>query len=169
MPRPKRRYPIAAHPVDPAHLTGEDHTYIVSVVEDVRIGEGYGGQCGFVAEVLAYDFGWTNMGGIYHSPDGKPIGDHVWVCHEPTDMLIDPTADQFGEGPEVRFLLAGSDLRERYLHAETEEQERAWLTEARARRDVEGEYWWVEGGQANPNVLAYEAEVRRWRSGEPQG
>lgn len=167
MKRPPRRYPVSAHPVAPADLSTEDMDYIASVVEDIRTGEACGGQCAFVVEVLDYDFGWIGLGGIYHSPDGHPIGDHVWAWHEPSDTFIDPTADQFGEGAATRILPAGHPLRERYLHAESDEQEEAWLDAARNRRADEGDYWWVDGGTENPNVVAYLSEVARWESGEP--
>lgn len=167
MPRPKRRYPAAAHPVAPETLTAEDHAYIAAVVEDVRSGEGSGGQCGFVAEILSYDFGWLNLGGIYHSDDGHPIGDHVWSYYEPTQTHIDATADQFGEGEATRIFTSEDPLAARYRHAETEEEEEAWLDEARARTAAEGDYWWVTGGTTNPNVVAYLSEVTRWESGEP--
>jgi hypothetical protein len=163
--RPPRRYPVSTHPVAPADLTDDDMTYIESVVEDIRTGEAAGGQCSFVVEVLHRDFGWTGLGGIYHSLDAHPIGDHVWAWHEPTDTFIDPTADQFGEGAAIRFLPAGDPLRERYLHAETEDEEDAWLDAARQRRDTEGEWWWVPGQSTNPHVVAYESEVARWESG----
>lgn len=164
MRRPPRRYPTSSHPVAPADLTADDLTYIATVVEDVRTSEASGGQCAFVVEILGYDFGWIGLGGIYHSPDGHPTGDHVWAWHEPTDTFIDPTADQFGEGADMRILPADHPLRDRYRHAETEEQEEEWLDAARARRDAEGEWWWVPGGPANADVLAYEAEVARWES-----
>lgn len=165
--RPPRRYPVSAHPVAPADLTPEDFAYIGEVVEEMRMDAGYGGQCSFVVEVLAHDFGWIGLGGIYHSPDGHPTGDHVWAWHEPSDTFIDPTADQFGEGAAIRVLPAGDPLRERYRHAETEEEEEAWLDAARERRDRDGDYWWVPGGTTNPDVAAYLCEVARWESGEP--
>lgn len=165
--RPPRRYPVSAHPVAPSDLSADDVAYIGEIVEEMRMDAGCGGQCSFVVEVLAYDFGWIGLGGIYHSPDGQPTGDHVWAWHEPSDTFIDPTADQFGEGAAIRILPAGDPLRERYRHAETEEQEDEWLDAARESRAAQGDYWWVDGGTANPDVQAYLSEVARWESGEP--
>lgn len=149
--------------VDPSVLTVEQRGRIAAIVEEIRYDAGCGGQCGFVCEVLYAEFGWLNIGGVYHSPDGHPVGDHVWSVHEPTGVIIDPTADQFGEGADLRILDPGHPLYGRYRSADSEEQEEAWLDAARARRDAEGEYWWVPGGAASPEVVAYEASVARWR------
>lgn len=150
---------------DPRTLTQADLTTIEAIVEDIRMGEGHGGQCGFVAEVLYNDFGWLNCGGVYHSADGHPIGDHVWSVHEETGILIDATADQFGEGAAIRILDPSDPLYARYRYADSEEEEEAWLDAARARTAADGDYWWVPGGMSNPDVVAYEFNVTRWQQG----
>lgn len=155
-----RAKPVAEQ--DPTTLTEDDFTYMRQVVEEIRTDEGLGGQCGFVAEMLAIRYGWDMYGGIYHSPDGRPIGDHQWNVHTPTGTIIDATADQFGEGTHVRVIAPSDPLHARYRYAETDEQEEEWLHAARQSRDTDGGYWWVTGGTTNPDVMAYEARVAVW-------
>lgn len=149
---------------DPATLTESDFSYMTQVVEEIRTEEGLGGQCGFVAEILAGRYGWEMYGGIYHSVNGRPIGDHMWNVHTLTGTIIDATADQFGEGAQVRVIAPSDPLQTRYRYAETDEQEAEWLDTARRSRDANGGYWWVAGGTTNPDVVAYEARVAVWES-----
>lgn len=149
---------------DPSALTPDDYAHMVQTVESVRTEEGLGGQCGWVAEILATRHGWDMYSGIYHSLDGRPIGDHVWNVHTPSGIIIDATADQFGEGTQIRILTPSDPTHARYRHAQTDEQEEDWLNVARARRDTDGDYWWVPGGMSNPDVMAYEARVVGWEN-----
>lgn len=149
---------------DPTALTAVDFAHMQQVTDRIRTEEGLGGQCGWVAEVLFNTHGWAMYGGVYHSADGHPVGDHVWNVHEATGTIIDATADQFGEGAEVRVLPPEHPLYGRYRHAESEEQEEEWLDAARDRDNAEGDYWWVPGGPSNPDVMAYEARVRVWEA-----
>lgn len=162
MLRPRRRYPVSCHPVAPDDLTVEDFAYITALVEDVRSDAGAGGQCSFVVDVLAHDFGWMGMGGFYHSPDGRVVGDHVWALHEPTNTIIDATADQFGEGAAIRILSATDPLAARYKQPWDEAEDDAWWDAAGQNRNAEGEWWWVPEGPASAHVVAYEHNVARW-------
>lgn len=152
-------------PTHPDALTEAIHADLLGVTHDVRTWEGEGGQCGFVATDLAKTYGWVAYGGIYHSEDGRPIGDHVWNVHVPTGTIIDATADQFGEGDGVRVLTPTDPLHARYRHAESEEQEDEWLDIARAATAVHGGFWWVPGGAEAPAVVAYLARVMVYRAG----
>lgn len=76
---------------------------IVEIREEVRVHEGSGGQCFFVAEVLQQRFGWEVGGGVYLARGGEPIGDHHWSVL-PDGSILDATADQFCEGHDVRLV-----------------------------------------------------------------
>lgn len=81
----------------------------------VRASEGGGGRCSVMSEILSIVFGWPMMSGTYLSSDGKVIcGDgHVWNIL-PDGSFLDPTADQFGEGHDVRVVRIGTPEHRRY-------------------------------------------------------
>ena len=142
-------------------LSAADRAQIRSVVDRVRKDAGTGGQCGFATEVLGRQRGWGGASGVYHSKDGEPIGDHTWSVHEPSNTIIDSTADQFGEGHSIRVLPPGHPERSRYRQAGTEQEENSMLRQARALRKSRGDYWWA-GGPAAPGAAKYAAKVKRY-------
>jgi ribosomal protein S18 acetylase RimI-like enzyme len=156
----------AASPTDPAKLGRKHLDDIRAMVHAVRSHECHGGQCGFTSENLAREHGWPMYGGIYHAPDGRPIGDHVWNVHEPSGTIIDSTADQFGEGHDVRVLPPTHPDHARYRHAESDAHEEQLLDQARATTAEHGDYWWVPGGKKNPHVRSYLGRERRYKRGE---
>jgi hypothetical protein len=157
----------ARHPTDPEELTAGHLDDIRAMVHRVRSDECHGGQCGFTSENLARQHGWPMYGGIYHARDGRPIGDHVWNVHEPSGTIIDSTADQFGEGHDVRVLPPTHPDHARYRHADSDEHEEQLLDQARATTAQHGDYWWVPGGMKDPHVRAYTEKERHYRDGEP--
>ena len=145
-------------------LNAADRAQIRAVVDQLRKDAGTGGQCGFVTEVLGRQRGWGGASGIYHTKDGEPIGDHTWSVHEPSNTIIDATADQFGEGHSIRVLPPDHPERSRYRQADTEQEEDAMLDAARYLRRTRGHYWWA-GGPQGRHVAKYAAKVAGYEQG----
>lgn len=134
-------------------LTPAQIAQIKAIVVKVR--DGQQGQCGFVAEVLAEKFGWGNYGGFYHAPDGRVIGDHVWNVHEPSGTIIDATADQHGEGHDIKVVHPGDPDYGRYQYGDDEkDDERRW-DESMKNRQEHGDFWWLKKAytEFKPNEL----------------
>lgn len=72
--------------------------------EAIRHEVGSGGQCHEVADWVAQEFGWPRHSGSYTDPADDTICDaHVWNVL-PDGAILDGTADQFGEGHDVRVV-----------------------------------------------------------------
>ena len=82
-----------------------DVPQLVALRDDIRRTEGGGGQCGIVSECIAIKYGYHEDGGCYIMPDGRHIA-HMWNRLN-TEMILDVTADQFGEGDNVRVTYVG--------------------------------------------------------------
>lgn len=66
--------------------------------------EGGGGLCHVVTEYLEGEYGWGRVSVAYLSPAGEVIcAPHV-INVLPDGSLFDPTADQFGEGDDIRLI-----------------------------------------------------------------
>jgi hypothetical protein len=87
----------------------------IRVIRDqIRAEEGGGGMCHYVAETLAARLGWEDISGVYTSLQGEVICEaHHWN-RMPDGTIVDATADQFGEGHDVRLVLPGDDDYPRY-------------------------------------------------------
>lgn len=82
----------------------QDVDRIRELREEIRIEEGGGGMCAIVSEVLYVEHGWEIRSGVYTTKNGEVICEaHLWnVATDGT--LIDATADQFGEGHDIRII-----------------------------------------------------------------
>lgn len=72
--------------------------------EECRVEDGGGGQCSVVSEELGLAYGWHIATGAYTALNGEVIcEDHAWNVL-PDGSIVDATADQFGEGFDVRIV-----------------------------------------------------------------
>lgn len=72
--------------------------------DTAREEEGGGGLCHVVTENLEAEYGWGRASVAYLSPAGEVIcAPHV-INILPDGSLFDPTADQFGEGDDIRLI-----------------------------------------------------------------
>jgi hypothetical protein len=127
--------------------------------EQIRRSEGRGGQCGFVAEWIATTYLWAAHSGVYLSPSGEPIGDHVWNVL-PDGAILDATADQFCEGYDVRIISPADPEHSRFRPEWTADYNPglanrypelagvSWSGEfdfdvARRLREMRGDGWWL--------------------------
>jgi|GEM_PF-3002947 hypothetical protein len=95
-------------------LTRAQITSIIALRNEIREGEGGGGMCHFVSEALSGLYGWERIDGTYTTRKGEVIcGAHLWN-KLPNGILIDATADQFGEGHDIRVLHIGDPEYSRY-------------------------------------------------------
>ncbi len=95
---------------------------IRDLVPTCRIGNGGGGACHVVSEVLEDAFGWRRVSGTYLCPDGHVIcaDGHYWNAL-PDGSWIDGTADQFGETTGVRVIPVGHPDHARYRYGFNED------------------------------------------------
>lgn len=138
--------------------TAADIQRILKMREAIRHDEGAGGQCGFVAEWIHRTFGWEAHSGVYTDPNDDPIIDHVWNVL-PDGAVLDATADQIGEGHDIRIVEPSDPDHRRYrwewtddFNPDTDPHEamgREWNGETdvdrmdrlRAER---GQHWWLK-------------------------
>lgn len=82
----------------------EDIRAIRRIRHDARREEG-GGMCHVVSEWIEHIFGWERVSGTYLCKDGDIIcgGGHLWNIL-PDGAILDATADQFGEGYDIRII-----------------------------------------------------------------
>lgn len=147
-------------PLDPSKMTDKHRADIRKIVDDVRRDEGAGGQCGFVSEMLANKYGWEHHGGYYHAPDGRVIGDHQWNVHGPSGTIIDATADQHGEGHDIRVIPPSDPEHGRYQYAQSDEDDTFRFTQADENRRTHGDYWWTGG--PTEHARSYQEKVKRY-------
>lgn len=85
--------------------TAADIAWIRNLRHQIRTEEGGGGMCHFVSEVIYNKFGWQQESGSYLAPNGDVIcgGGHLWNVL-PDGAILDATADQFGEGQDIRII-----------------------------------------------------------------
>lgn len=72
--------------------------------EAIRVDEGGGGMCHIITELLWDRHGWARMPVTYLDRSGDVICAGHLICILPDGSLLDATADQFGEGHDVRVL-----------------------------------------------------------------
>lgn len=69
-----------------------------------RIDNGGGGACHVISEFLENKYGWMRFSGAYLSRDGEVIDSgHLWN-YLPDGSILDATADQHGEGNDIRVI-----------------------------------------------------------------
>lgn len=76
-------------------------------------GAGCWGACYEAACFIEHQFGWRRVDGVYALPDGRPIFYHSWNMLD-DGVILDGTADQFGEGRDVAVCSTGDDVSLRY-------------------------------------------------------
>lgn len=81
---------------------------------DIRQEEGGGGMCHVVTEILETQKGWTRLPVTYLSEGGEVVCAGHLVSILPDGSLLDPTADQLGEGFSVRRIEPGDPALGRY-------------------------------------------------------
>ena len=72
--------------------------------EEIRVEEGGGGMCHVVTECLTAQYGWERIPVSYLDTLGRVICCGHLISVLPDGSLLDPTADQMGEGYSVRVL-----------------------------------------------------------------
>ena len=82
--------------------------------EAIRVEDGGGGMCHIVSELLWDRHGWARFPVTYLDPEGQIICAGHLINILPDGGLLDATADQFGEGHDVRVLAPGSPDYGRY-------------------------------------------------------
>jgi hypothetical protein len=157
-------------------LSRELRAAIVAERELVRIEEGgtvdwqeAGGQCAITSDCVSGLLDEQGISGsepypcgCYVTDDDRLVWDHCWVDLA-DGSILDPTADQFCEGDDVRLVTSADPRFGRYLRWETLEQVATDL-EARAARlganRVLGElaelrdYVYMSDGAAEADALA---------------
>ena len=80
-----------------------------------RICNGGGGSCHLVSEWIEAEYGWTRVSGTYTTADYKEpiVPGHYWNLL-PNGSILDATADQLGEGHDVRIVPKISPEYHRY-------------------------------------------------------
>lgn len=141
---------------------------IEAIRHEVRAGEGGGGMCHFVTEILQNKYGLDRLCVTYLSEDGEIIcgGGHVVNVLE-DGSILDPTRDQFGEGYSVSLIPADSPELGRYRpefyedfhpgHPDAEGELEGWADSFDGRLDADiedanraelGEGWWLDDKSA---------------------
>ena len=156
-----------------------DAAAIRSLRTEVRKEEGGGGMCHVMMEVLWLKNDWEGLSVSYLDPWGRVICCGHCINILPDGSLLDSTADQFGEGHDVRLLAPGDPEYGRYrpefdedFHpGQCEEAARFYWTglldhQAQDRMTQQlGHGWWLEDKQ---RYLKYLREQVQLGSGEYQ-
>lgn len=162
----------------PPRSTGadiEDMPRILAFRAETRLENGGGGMCHLVTEALAHERGWGRLAVTYLSADGEIVTDGHYVNLLADGTIVDPTADQFGEGHDVRILRPDDPGYGRYrpefdidynpgTAPELAAWEPAWAGEtdwdAHVRLSQErGHGWWVQDPQ---DLLTYLGQRRAY-------
>lgn len=132
----------------------------------IRDDEGGGGMCHFVSECIQMEYGWQRFMGTYTAIDGDVIcSAHLWNIL-PDGSILDATADQFGEGHDIRIIATTDPDYDRYryefnidfhpkhpdfisTYPQAAEAFADWGGEFDENEDLRlwkerGDYWWVE-------------------------
>lgn len=88
----------------PDALRAPDVDKLRALREEVRISEGGGGMCHVMMEILWKEKGWEGLSVSYLDPQGLVICAGHCINFLPDGSILDSTADQFGEGHDVRIL-----------------------------------------------------------------
>ena len=150
--------------------TAADIARIRNARDEVRRECGGGGQCHEVAAWIEETYGWPAKSGAYTDLSDDTICEcHFWNIL-PDGAILDSTADQFGEGNDIRIVLPSDVDYSRYRdewyddyhpgHADHPEiGNREWSGELdmdkvkRLRRE-RGDRWWIkENATTTPNLI----------------
>lgn len=85
-------------------LTPEMVALIQKTRTDIRVEQGGGGMCHVVSEWLEADYGLTRLSVTYLAPNGEVAFSAHLVNLLKDGSILDSTADQIGEGHDVRLL-----------------------------------------------------------------
>lgn len=137
---------------------------IRQIRDDVRAEEGETtGMCHLVSEVIENEFGWDRWGGVYTASSGDMICSAHLFNVLPNGALLDATADQFGEGHDIRVIQPDDpeyqryrmewmqdynpDLSDDYPELHGVEWSGEYDSEAQNRLRAErGDRWWINEG-----------------------
>lgn len=128
--------------------------------DGIRAEEFGGGMCSMVGEALEAEHGWRRCGVAYVSPEGEVICEAHVVNVLSDGTIVDATADQFGEGDEVRVVRPGDLAYGRYrpefyddFHPGISPSAAAWAGDWTGEMDAEaagrlqrerGPAWWLD-------------------------
>lgn len=99
-----RRFINIVESVTKLRPSKDDIAEIANMVHQIRKGDCGGGQCHNVSSWIQHRFGWPKTGGTYLSVDGEVIvSGHLWNVL-PDGAILDATADQIGEGHDIRIV-----------------------------------------------------------------
>lgn len=161
----------------------------IRAIEKVRIearrSEGGGGMCHMVSEWIEDVLGWERVSGTYLSADGEPIcgGGHLWNIL-PDGAILDATADQFGEGHDIRVIEPSDPDWSRYdvewyedYNPHHEDFDPNWDRQRRSPdkftgevdydhdnrlSDERGDHWWVKDRTHIDRYLAQDKAHREY-------
>lgn len=89
--------------------------WIRNIRKKIRDEEGEDtGMCHVVSEVIENKFGWPRWSGVYTAPSGDMICSAHLFNVLPNGALLDATADQFGEGNDIRIIQPDDPEYQRY-------------------------------------------------------
>lgn len=88
---------------------------IEQIRHDSRVDNGGGGACHLVSEWIEELYGWARVSGVYTSPDYREpeIVGHYWNLL-PDGSILDSTADQLGQGHDIRVVKPSDPEYHRY-------------------------------------------------------
>lgn len=153
-----------------------DLVWIRKMREKVRAEEGGGGYCHVMSEIIMDVFGWKWFSGTYTDPKDDPICPaHVWNIL-PDGALLDSTADQFGEGHDIRIIEKNDPDHPRYRYewmqdyhpdhpdADDDVRGKKWSKQYDFERAIRldkqrGRYWWLKNKAL---IKAYEKKQREY-------
>lgn len=156
---------------------------IRKIREQIRADEGGGGMCHLVTEFLEAERGWKRLTVSRISPSGDVICAAHYVSVLADGTIVDPTADQFGDGHDIRILKPGDagygeyrpefncDYNPEIYPEELSGWAEYWAGEedydAQDRLAEErGVAWWLEDTQAFVAYNLEQAELARAAGGE---
>ena len=150
--------------------------------DEIRAEEFGGGMCSIVGEALEAEHGWRRCGVAYVSADGEVICEAHVVNVLADGTIVDATADQFGEGDEVRVVRPGDPAYGRYrpefyddYHPGISASAAAWAGDWAGEMDAEaagrlqrerGAAWWVD--DPTP-MLCYLERQAGYAAADPYG
>lgn len=95
-------------------VTAEIVANLIRLRDEIRDLDGGGGMCGLVTEELHGMFAWERLAVSYLSQTGEVVSSGHYVSLLGDGTIVDPTADQFGEGTGIVILSPGEAGYGRY-------------------------------------------------------
>lgn len=155
---------------------------------ECRVENGGGGSCHLVTEWLEHEFGLERMAVSFLTPDGTLAVSGHYVSLAADGTIVDATADQFGQGHDVRILRPDDPDYGLYRpefydswNPQTEEKLAAWrafpgaehgwddFSAQTALTEDRGRDWWLEDRSERVRWLERDAAQYggRWSGFEP--